>query len=162
MKSFDTLELIESSDIDHLIAVLQDADESIGRIRDVLTDSATVSYEILLKGDRAGAIAMHWLPDTSEILYIALNEAARGRGMGRASMMLIEAEARRRGVQSLLVGTSNASLGTIMFYQKCGFRMDSVRRDHFNYFTAPVYENSIRLRDMLMLRRAMSQVEWNE
>jgi ribosomal protein S18 acetylase RimI-like enzyme len=61
-------------------------------------------------------------------------------------------EAAARGVSSVLVGTANAGLENIAFYQKCGFRMDSVRKDYFDYFPQPVYENGIQLRDMLMLR----------
>ncbi len=61
-------------------------------------------------------------------------------------------EARRRQVQSVLVGTANSSIDNISFYQKCGFRMDSIRRDFFTYCPSPVYENGIRTIDMIVFR----------
>jgi len=52
----------------------------------------------------------------------------------------------------VLVGTANSSLENIAFYQKCGFRMDHVRRDYFVYVQPPVIQNGIVMRDMLVLR----------
>jgi hypothetical protein len=67
-------------------------------------------------------------------------------------------EARLRGVQAIYVGTANAGLDNIAFYQKCGFRMDSVRKDYFDYFAAPVYENGIQIRDMLVLKLVLADL----
>ncbi len=61
-------------------------------------------------------------------------------------------ELRRRGGHALLVGTANAALDNIAFYQKCGFRMVEIRRDYFAYIQPPVAENGIILRDMIVLR----------
>ena len=58
----------------------------------------------------------------------------------------------QQGSQSLLVGTGNSSLDNIAFYQKCGFRMDHVRRDYFAYAQPPIWEDGILLQDMLMFR----------
>jgi len=58
---------------------------------------------------------------------------------------------RRRG-HVLLVGTANAALENIAFYQKCGFRMFEIRRDYFAYIQPPISEHGIVLRDMLVLR----------
>jgi RimJ/RimL family protein N-acetyltransferase len=61
-------------------------------------------------------------------------------------------KARIRDVRSVLVGTANSSLSNIAFYQKCGFRIDHVRRDYFSYFAQPVMEDGILIRDMLVFR----------
>jgi hypothetical protein len=45
------------------------------------------------------------------------------------------------------VGTSNASIGNIAFYQKCGFRMERVRKDYFWYDRSGRVENWIGVRD---------------
>jgi hypothetical protein len=52
----------------------------------------------------------------------------------------------------MVVGTGNSSIGNIIFYQKCGFRMDHVRKDYFWYYREPVFENGLRVRDMLVFR----------
>jgi hypothetical protein len=55
----------------------------------------------------------------------------------------------------VLVGTTNASLSNIAFYQKCGFRMVQVRRDYFSYFSQPVMEDGILIRDMIVFSLAL-------
>jgi ribosomal protein S18 acetylase RimI-like enzyme len=66
------------------------------------------------------------------------------------------AQARRRGVRAVSVGTANSSLDNISFYQRCGFRMDHVRRDHLAYVQPPVVERGIRMWDMLVLRHPLT------
>jgi ribosomal protein S18 acetylase RimI-like enzyme len=99
-----------------------------------------------------------WAQDESEILYIATTPQVRGQGYGKAIIHWIIDEARRRSIGEIWVGTANAGLDNIAFYQKCGFRMDSVRKDYFDYFPAPIYENGIRIRDMLMLKLVVADV----
>jgi ribosomal protein S18 acetylase RimI-like enzyme len=99
-----------------------------------------------------GAIVMRWQPVESEIFYIAMEPDYRGQGLGKLAIQQIVNEARRRALASILVGTANSALENIAFYEKCGFRIDSVRKDYFNYFTSPIHANGILIRDMLMLR----------
>jgi len=110
------------------------------------------SYAVFDRGRLIGATTLRWAEDESEIEYIAVVSGLRGRGYGKAIIAALLEEARQRGVSSLLVGTANSSLDTIAFYQKCGFRMDSVRRDFFSYVQPPITENGIPMRDMLVLR----------
>ena len=42
-----------------------------------------------------------------------------------------------------------------ILYQKVGFRMDQVRKDYFRYYSEPIYENGIQIRDMLVFRFEM-------
>jgi ribosomal protein S18 acetylase RimI-like enzyme len=96
---------------------------------------------------------VHWEEDKpGEILYIAVAAALRGRGYGKQIIQALQNELYRRGGRTLLVGTANAALENIAFYQKCGFRMFEVRRDYFAYIQPPVSEHGIQLRDMLVLR----------
>ena len=135
-----------------LIPILQDADEDVERIRTLLTDGMHTSYAVFEGEELIGATTLRWTEDESEIEYIAVVSGLRGRGYGKAIIAALLEEARQRGVSSLLVGTANSSLDTIAFYQKCGFRMDSVRRDFFSYVQPPITENGIPMRDMLVLR----------
>ena len=147
------IEPIPSHETIFLLPMLLDADEDEGRIRAVLLDSACTAYACWLDGQLAGAAVVRWeKKDPSEILYIEVAAALRGRGYGKQIMQALQDEMRSRGGRSLLVGTANAALENIAFYQKCGLRMYEIRRDYFAYIQPPVLEHGIPLRDMLVLR----------
>lgn len=136
-----------------LLPMLLEADEGEERIRAVLLDPACTAYAAWLDDQLIGAAVVRWEQgDASEIIYIEVAAALRGRGYGKQIMQALKDELLRRGGRSLLVGTANAALENIAFYQKCGFRMYEVRRDYFAYIQPPVMEHGILLRDMLVLR----------
>jgi len=56
--------------------------------------------------------------------------------------------------RTLLVGTANCALDNIAFYQKCGFRMHSVKRDYFDYIQPTLQEYGIPMRDMIVFSYA--------
>ena len=146
-------EQIPSNETTFLLPMLLDAEEGEERIRAALLDPTCTSYATWLDGRLAGAAVVRWEEnEPSEILYIAVAAALRGRGYGKQIIQALQDELRRRGGRSLLVGTANASLENIAFYQKCGFRMFEIRRDYFAYIQPLVVEHGILLRDMLVLR----------
>jgi len=147
------IEAISSHETMFLLPMLLDADEGEGRIRAVLLDPTCTAYACWLDGQLAGAAVVRWeKKDPSEILYIEVAAALRGRGYGKQIMQALQDEMRSRGGRSLLVGTANAALENIAFYQKCGLRMYEIRRDYFAYIQPPVLEHGIVLRDMLVFR----------
>lgn len=147
------IKLVESTDSELLVPLLSAAEEGDERIRAALGRESMRGYLALNEaGQVVGAAAMHWQNAESEIVYIAVVDGQRGKGHGKAMIMGIIDEARRRETRSVIVGTANSSLDNIAFYQKCGFRMDSVRRDFFDYLPAPVFEHGIEVRDMIVLR----------
>ncbi|GCE14557.1 GNAT family N-acetyltransferase [Tengunoibacter tsumagoiensis] len=136
-----------------LLPILSDAEEGEERIRAALLDPTCTAYAFWLDGRLAGAAVVRWEEDASgEIVYIAVAPDLRGRGYGKQIIHVLQEELRRRRGHSLLVGTANAALANIAFYQKCGFRMFEIRRDYFSYIQPPIAENGIVLRDMLVLR----------
>ncbi len=153
------LEIVPSHDVTQLTTLLKDADEDTARIAQNIKDSANTAYVIFDADACVGALLMCWQPDESEILYIAIDETMRGHGYGKATIAWIIAEAQQRDVRSVVVGTANSSLDNIAFYQKCGFRMDAVRKDYFSYLTAPIYEDGIRVQDMVMFRLEVASVQ---
>ena len=147
------IEPIPSHETMFLLPMLLDADEGEERIRAVLLDPTCTAYACWLDSQLAGATVVRWQKkDPCEILYIEVAAALRGRGYGKQIMQALQDEMRSRGGRSLLVGTANAALENIAFYQKCGFRMYEIRRDYFAYIQPPVLEHGIVLRDMLVLR----------
>jgi ribosomal protein S18 acetylase RimI-like enzyme len=146
------LEEAAPAEYEALLPLLSEADESDDRIRTEMTAPSRVSYRATVDGQLVGAAVMRWQPDESELVYIAVRTELRGQGHGKAIVAALLDEADRRAVASVVVGTANSSLDNIGFYQRCGFRMDEVRRDHFAYVDPPVVERGIVMRDMLVLR----------
>ncbi len=146
----------DSREADLLVPILLDADEDEARVRRQVSDKRFTSYVALLDEAMIGAALLRWQKDESEVEYIAVAEHLRGHGYGKAMLAALVAEARRRGVRSLFIGTDNTAFATIAFYQKCGFRMDFVRRDYFSYIQPPIVNNGIALRDMLVLRYTLA------
>src|SRR6266700_6993268 len=136
-----------------LMPILRDTDEDDQRVRSTLANEAYTTYAALDGEQLVGAATMRWQEhEESEIEYIAVAPALRGRRYGKEIMASLLEEARLRNVRAVLVGTGNSSPYHIAFYQKCGFRIDHVRKDFFDYIQPPIMENGIRLRDMLVFR----------
>ena len=132
-----------------LVPILHDAEEDDDRIRAALRDPACQAYAARTGGDTVGAAVVRWAPPGSELLYLAVVPGARGTGLGRRIVAALQAELATRG-GTMLVGTANSSLHNIAFYQKCGFRMRSVKRDFFAYIQPPIVEDGIPMRDMIV------------
>ncbi len=148
--------LTASRDIDILLPLLREADEDEKLIADAISNAANTAY-LAWRDDRPfGAVMVHWHEHESEITYIAVEKASRGKGYGKMIIAALLDEARQRQVKSILVGTANSSMDNISFYQKCGFRMDSIRKNFFSYKPAPIYENGIRVIDMIVFRYDLS------
>jgi GNAT superfamily N-acetyltransferase len=133
---------------ERLMPILHDAEEDDGRIRAALRETGCQAYAALADGEPVAAAVVRW-PQPAEILYIAVDEARRGTGIGRALVAAIQAELPAQG-RTLLVGTANCALDNIAFYQKCGFRMHSVKRDYFHYIRPILYEHGIPMLDMIV------------
>ncbi len=146
-------EQIPTNETTFLLPMLSDAEEGEERIRAALLDPTCTAYASWLNGRLVGAAVVRWEEDeSSEILYIAVAADLRGSGYGKQIMHVLQEELCKRGGHALLVGTANAALENIAFYQKCGFRMFAIRRDYFAYIQPPIAEHGILLRDMLVLR----------
>jgi ribosomal protein S18 acetylase RimI-like enzyme len=144
-------------DVEDLVALLHDAEEDDERIRAALNHRAFHTYTGWLDGQLVGAAVVQWRPGRhSEIVYIAVEEDKRGSGYGRQILEHVKAELPRHG-RRLLVGTASSSIDNIAFYQRCGFRITAVKRDHFAYIDPEVTEFNIPVRDMIVF--SYEQVE---
>jgi GNAT superfamily N-acetyltransferase len=147
-----TTRQVNDNEIDDLIPLLLLAEESERALRWGLEHLVDVVYRMDDDGELIGAATLRLDGDEAEIQELAITPERQGQGYGRRFVQFLIAEAKRRGAHRLLVGTANASIGNIAFYQKVGFRMDHVRQDYFRYYRTPVYENGIQIRDMLVFR----------
>ena len=135
--------------------VLRLAEPSERALRWSLGHLSDAVYRADVDGVTAAAATMRWSGDPCEIVELAVAESFQGRGVGRAVVAWLSEEAARRRKTAIEVGTGNASLGNLAFYQKCGFRFDHVRHDYFRYHRPPLVENGITVRDLVVFRRAL-------
>ena len=147
-----TIQKARPHEIEELIPILLQAELSESALRWSLDNLSDTVYRMDEDGILAGAATVRWNKEPIEILELAVDKERHGQGLGRRMIEYLLAEARQRDIQELFVGTANSSIGNIVFYQKCGFRMDSVRKDYFWYHRTPVYENGLRIRDLLVFR----------
>lgn len=144
------------ADVEPLIPILLQAEPAPSALRWSLENLSDTVYRLEVDGEPVGAATLRWEDDPAEIVEIAIAPARHGQGLGKHFVLWLVEEARRRGKSALVVGTPNASLGNLAFYQKCGFRMDQVRKDYFWYYRPPKFENGIQIRDMLVFRYSLT------
>lgn len=144
------LHKVEADEVESLFPLLLLAEGSISALRWSLNNLSDTVYRVEDNGQLVGAATMRWSSEPCEIVELSVDEHLHRQGFGKQIIECLIVEARRSGKQRMLVGTGNSSIGNIVFYQKCGFRMDHVRRDYFWYHQEPEIENGILLRDMLV------------
>ena len=97
-------------------------------------------------------------PGTVDLTLVAVAEVHQRRGAGKRLVALVLDELRQLGFTRALVGTSNAGIGQLAFYQRCGFRMHSIERDHFDAargYDGTQMENGIVHRDLVWFDQAL-------
>ena len=137
---------------DALVPLLLLAEPSPSALRWSLANLSDTVYRVDAGGEPVAAATLRWDDEPAELVELGVDPRAQGQGVGRWVVAWLVAEARRRGRRALEVGTRNASIGNIAFYQKCGFRMARVRPDYFWYYDAPQVEHGIVVRDLLVFR----------
>lgn len=142
---------------DALLPLLLLAEPSARALRWSLRNLSDAAYLLEEDGQVLGAATMRFRRDPCELVELAVRQEQHGRGLGKRLVAYVIEEARRRGKSELFVGTRSTSAGNIIFYQKCGFRLDHVRHDYFWYYDEPIYEHGIRVRDMIVLRHDLSE-----
>ena len=147
-----TIREVTGQDIEPLIPVLLQAEESESALRWSLTHLVDTVYRMDDGDTLVGAATVRWHTDPCEIMELAIVAERQGRGLGKQLVQWLLDEGHRRGKRAIRVGTANSSISNIAFYQKTGFRMDHVRQDYFRYYREPRYENGIQIRDMLVFR----------
>lgn len=87
-----------------------------------------------------------------EIKNIATKPEFQRKGYGKSLIEFVVSKYKNQ-FSILQVGTGDSPL-TIGFYEKCGFVRSHVVKDFFtNHYDHPIYENGVKLTDMIYLRR---------
>ncbi len=88
---------------------------------------------------------------TLELMNIATHPDFQGKGIGAKMLESIIQSARDLGVKRLELGTGTFGY-QLAFYQKAGFRVDSIDKDFFlKNYEEPIFEMGIQHKDMLRL-----------
>jgi len=109
---------------------------------------------ILIAKDKGALIGIAVLVtenDKFELINIAVEESSQGKGVAKLLITDVMTLAKNMGAKQLFVGTGNSSLSQLALYQKCGFRMSSIKTDFFVSYPDPIYENGIQCLDMVVL-----------
>jgi ribosomal protein S18 acetylase RimI-like enzyme len=115
--------------------------------------NASTIFEARHGQNLIGIIVLQPRNDQSlEIKNIAVHPHWQGQHVATRLLEFAQQYGRQHGYQKLLIGTGSTSFAQLYLYQKVGFRVVGVDRDFFvrNYHR-PIYENRLRLRDMLIL-----------
>ena len=130
------------------------ADPSEERIRDYLPGALCLVAEEA--GEVVGACVLNGLDDvTLELFNIAVDPAEQGQGIGAALLRRAVEEARVRGFNRVELGTGTFGY-QLAFYQRAGFRVEAVVKDHFlTHYDEPVIESGLQHKDQLRLGLAL-------
>lgn len=126
------------------------ADPSEERIRDYLAGALCLVAEEA--GEVVGACVLNRLDDaTLELFNIAVDPADQGQGIGAGLLRRALDEARARGYRRVELGTGTFGY-QLAFYQRAGFRVEAVVKDHFlTHYDEPVIESGLQHKDQLRL-----------
>ena len=141
---------------DELLPLLLLAEPSESALRWSLNNLSDAVYRMDDDGELVGAATMRWRRAPCEMVELGVSPKRQGAGLGKKFVAWLINEARRRDVPELFVGTSSTSAANIIFYQKCGFRIDHVRHDYFWYYEKPVSEHGLVVRDMIVFRHDLA------
>lgn len=91
-------------------------------------------------------------PETIEIVNVAVREDYERKGIGTKLVNFATERAKEERAKTIEIGTGNSSIGQILLYQKCGFRLTGIDRDFFvRHYNEKIFENGIQCRDMVRL-----------
>lgn len=94
--------------------------------------------------------------ESMELRAVAIAPGQHNRGLGRFMLREVIDDLARRGARRVIVGTSNAGIGQIAFYQKAGFRLWRIEQDYFTVekgYDPDERENGLPHRDMVWFER---------
>jgi GNAT superfamily N-acetyltransferase len=122
-----------------------DAYLDLGRVLVGRVDGEIVGHRQLVETRVSGEI---------ELQNMAVDPERQGSGVGRRLVEVALEHGRAERWARLLVSTAAADVGNLRFYQRLGFRMQSIERDAFvpaTGYPEPILIDGIALRDRVWL-----------
>ncbi len=130
--------------------LLLEADPSEISVRSYLSDS----WSFVAKDSGviiAASVVKPVTEQLAEIFNVSVYPDFQGRGIGSELLRFALSQLKERRVKRVELGTGSFGY-QLSYYQRLGFRVDSVIKDHFlTNYSEPIYENGIQHKDMLRL-----------
>lgn len=130
--------------------LLLEADPSIERANQYLEGS--LCYVAVIQKEIVGVCVLNTIGKNKiELFNIAVLPEKQKSGIGTQLLEFILDSVREKDIESVELGTGTFGY-QLAFYQRFGFRVDSILKDHFiNNYDEPIFENGIQIKDMLRL-----------
>ena len=154
MTDYTLLSVAAGPERERFLPLLLLADESLEQVRSYMQRGDLFAF-VDRDGTAVGIVLTIPEADGSvELKAVAVDSTRQNLGIGRRMLAAVLEELRRRGVRRAVVGTANAGIGQLAYYQKAGFRLLRIERDFFSPargYPAVMEDNGIRLRDMVWM-----------
>ena len=139
---------VEPDDIP--MSLLLEADPSPQNIATYLLDAWC--FAVTYRGTVIGACVVKALDEaTAEIFNVSVAAPFQQQGIGSELLRFALHELKNSNVQRVELGTGTFGY-QLTYYQRLGFRVDSVLKDHFlKHYPEPIFEQGIQHQDMLRL-----------
>jgi ribosomal protein S18 acetylase RimI-like enzyme len=160
MTDYTLLSVAAGEQRERFLPLLLLADESLEQVRSYMQRGDLFAFVdrdgeavgiVLTIADECGSV---------ELKAVAVDATRQNLGIGRRMLAAVLDELRRRGVRRAIVGTANAGIAQLAYYQKAGFRLLRIERDFFSPargYPAVMEDNGIRLRDMVWMDLDLSR-----
>lgn len=151
------LRVIERGDErERFLPLLLLADESLDAVRGYMHDGTLYAYDA---DGVTGIVLVLPRGDHVELKAVAIDATRHGAGHGSRMLRAVLEALRGAGVTRVVVGTGNAGIGQLAFYQKAGFRLSHIERDFFSSargYPEGMMENGSPLRDMVWMDQLLT------
>ena len=154
MADYTLISVPPGAERERFLPLLLLADESLEQVRSYMQSGEL--YALVGRDQDAVGIVLTVPAEHGavELKAVAVDTAQQNRGIGRRLLAAVIEDLRKRGVRRAIVGTANAGIGQLAYYQKAGFRLSHIERDFFSPargYPAVMEDNGIRLRDMVWM-----------
>ena len=154
MIDYTLIEVPPGAERERFLPLLLLADESLEQVRSYMQSGDL--YALVERDGHAVGIVLTIAAEHGavELKAVAVDQSQQNRGIGRRLLAAVIENLRKRGVRRAIVGTANAGIGQLAYYQKAGFRLSHIERDFFSPargYPAVMEDNGIRLRDMVWM-----------
>ncbi|USD61801.1 GNAT family N-acetyltransferase [Vibrio sp. SCSIO 43140] len=112
-----------------------------------------IGFAVYMQGALVGALLVEVdaKQRSAELFNIAIYDEFQGKGFGGVLLSETLALLSQKGIDSVELGTGTFGY-QLSFYQKHGFRVDSVVKNFFlDNYDEPIFEHGIQHKDMLRL-----------
>lgn len=154
MADYVLISVAAGAERERFLPLLLLADESLEQVHSYMHRGDLFAF-VELDGTAVGIVlTIPGEQGSVELKAVAVDSARQNLGIGRRMLAAVLEELRHRGVRRVIVGTANAGIVQLAYYQKAGFRLLRIERDFFSPargYPAVMEDNGIRLRDMVWM-----------